>query len=597
MKLSSFFPLSKWVLTLLVVAIALNVYNTFSRLSYEALDFDAVHFYLPFAKQFLAEGLSFFHREESVHYGPLAYLYPALFGANPVIIKLANIVLSCLVVVMVYRIGSLLHSPAAGITAAFMYALSPSISELTPTVLTEPVYFFFTGLWLWAVTKIVVNGKRSLIPAAGIAFGLAILTRGTFIYFLGLVMLISLVLAMRESKQREAYSRLFWVHVIAAVFPIILILKNWIVFDYPFIATGAGNALYFGSHPLVYGYEMPYFGLGYDQGAVTHELDHLSIAGDRLLNGVALTVLADRHWDDLISAYWQKTMAFIFVTKAVLPDTLFNIRSLRIAEVVLSVIGLFSLRNRIMQWLIGGAIGYQIAVHVPVLYTHRYSVGALDLWLVLLSAIGVAQLLYYRRWSNTILKPVAVLVLILAAVGIGEWHRKHSAPLSPNILGVPHDDIWVKNKNDLVDLSTTNMTLLESGVYRLSDNNGSLMIPVRGVLKLNSSGNYVLSLAFSVTVPQRGDQCQGGRVSFKRLVDGGLSDALSIPFKINSENNVSQYHFGATLALALISDGELTLDVSCPKDAVVDIEKIWISEPHVAGVYRERYLQKVLKIK
>ena len=519
----------------------------------------------------------------------MAYVYPALFGAEQLAVKIANIVLSCVLVVLLYRIGQLLHSRLAGLLTAFLFASSPLFRDLIPRVLTEPLFLFLVGMWFWCMAEIIINKRYRLALLGGIAFGLAILTRGSLYYFVYAAIVVAVAMKLRTTgEQRRMWQSVLAMHLTALIFPLIFMVKNWLLFDYPFFATGTGNALYFGSHPLVNGYELPYYGLGYDEGAVTMEHDHLSVIGDRLLKGVALTMLGDRPWLDLLAAYTQKTGAFIFVSKAVLPDTLWNIRSLRIMEVALGVIGLLSIRPRLMQILVGGILAYQIVVHVPLLYTHRYSVGAIDLWLVLLAGIGLATLLKTRSLG----KIIAASLIIIMAVAIGELHRKYSKPLSPDITKVPHQVIWRQDGRSLAVIGNTGFIPTEPGKYRLSGVPNVLDIPVRGVHQLNMTGNYVLSLRMAVMAGKE-SHCKKFRVLYKRLVDTGFSDGQSLMLRIENNGEMYDYNIGATLPLALISDGDIRLSFECPSDTRVVIDNVVIAEPQVAGTYRQLYFSRL----
>lgn len=588
-KLLSFLPTQYGIHLLVGVAVGFNLLNVWASFSYERLDFDAVHFYLPYAEQFLREGLSFLATEKSVYYTPLSYLYPALLGADPLNIKLANIALSCLIVVLLYRTGSLLYSKAAGIFAAFLFALSPLISVWIPTVLTEPPYLFLLTVWLWSVSEIVVIGRKGLIPVAGIALGLAILARGTFIYYLYLIIIIFLIFWMIKPQQRELYRNLLYVHFLALLFPLLFIIKNWWLFDYPMFATGAGNALYFGSHPLTYGYVPTYFGLVYDDGSVLQGMaDRLSIAGDNFLKGVGFTMLAQREWADVLKSYFNKTMAFLFITKAELSDSIFNIRSLRIAEVILSAVGLFALRRPLIRWLFGGALLYQIIIHIPVNYEHRYSVGALDLWLIVFSAAGLAHLIADRRP----LKLAVLLMLMVTAIGYGEWHRSNSPPLMPNIMAVPHDVIWKREGNELAALQGDAVVSEGEGRYRLGGDYPAWYLPVRNVKEIYYGANYVLSLTLSVQDAGAEKSCRG-QVFYTRLDEAAFSESQSIFYRVPADGQRHSYHFGATLPLALTSEGDLRLSIYCPKGTMVKLEKVFISMPQVGSTYRQHYLDKI----
>jgi hypothetical protein len=183
--------------------------------------------------------------------------------------------------------------------------------------------------------------------------------------------------------------------------------------------------------------------------------------------------------------------------------------------VILSVVGMLALRPPLMRWLIGGALLYQIIIHIPVNYEHRYSVGALDLWLILFSAIGMAYFISNNRSDRPPLKRVAVLMLMFAAIGYGEWHRINSPPLMPNILAVPHDVIWKREGNDLAALRGAAIVSEGEGKYRLDGDHPALYLPVRDVKELYYGANYVLSFTLSVQDADNEKSCLG-QVFYKR---------------------------------------------------------------------------------
>lgn len=584
--------IQKLVYLCLFLLVLLNCYTVSKYLYVYELDFDAATYYLPYAKEFLNDGLKFFSLEKSLRYPPMAYVYPALLGAKQSTIIFANIALSCVITVLLYRIGQLIHSCQAGLCIALLFALSPIFHEFIPRVLTEPLFIFLVCVWFWCVAEIVVNQSRQfiLLFLGGIAFGLAILTRGSFYYFLILMIAATGVFMLRTNgDQRRIWKSLLLMHWIAMIFPLIFIGKNWFFFEYPFFATGMGNALYFGSHPLTGGYELPVFGLFFDDGGITMEHDHLSVTGDRLLKGVALTILSERFWTtDLFAAYMQKTGAFIFVSKIALPDTLWNIRSFRIMEVILGVIGLLSIRIRPIQLLISGIFIYQIAVHVPLLYVHRYSVGAIDVWLVILAGVGLATLLDPKNLKTLIM----ATLIILIAVAIGELHRKYSRPLSPRIDISPHQIIWHQDGNNLIPIGNVGFTPAGPGKYRLNGEPNSLDIPVRGVQQLNPFSNFILSLRLQVTSNPE-SKCQKFRVLFKRLADSNFTDSQSINLKIEETGKIQDYHVGASIPLKLNSDGDIRLVFECPFNTQIAIDSLSIAESQVALKYKQLYFNNL----
>jgi hypothetical protein len=579
---------SRFVYIALAIAVVVDCYTALQYFSSTQLDFDAETYYLPYARQLLNDGLQFFADEKSLRYPPMAYVYPALFGAKQLAVKAANVALSGLLVVLLFRVGQLVHSRLAGLLAAFLFALSPLLLELFPRVLTEPLFLFLVGVWFWCLAEIIINHNHRMAWLGGVAFGLAILTRGSFYYFLYVAIpAAGLMLLRSDGESRRVWQSVLATHLVALGFPFLFIVKNALLFDYPFFATGVGNALYLGSHPLVNGYDPIYYGLLFDVGSVTREHDHLSVIGDRLLKGVALVMLGERPWLDLLAAYTQKTGAFVFVSKVELTDTLWNIRSLRIAEVVFGIVGLLSIRTRAIQVLLGGIVAYQIAVHVPLLYTHRYSVAAIDMWLVLLSGIGLAALLQSRSLG----KICAVSLVTVMGIAIGELHRKYSLPLSPEIDKVPHDVIWRQDGRSLEPTGNMGFNLTEPGKYRLSGWPNSLDIPVRSGDKLFPAANYVLSLRLAVLAGKE-MRCKRFRVLYRKLSDTGFSDNQSVRLRIQNGGGMYDYNIGARLPLALVSDGDVRLSFECPSDTRIVIESITIAEPGVSATYRKLYFSR-----
>ncbi|MBF0825957.1 hypothetical protein IR166_30880, partial [Enterococcus faecalis] len=141
----------------------------------------------------------------------------------------------------------------------------------------------------------------------------------------------------------------------------------------PMVATGSGAALYFGSNPVLSGYEPPFFGLAHDEGTVVGGLGHLSMEGDKRLMAVAKTMLRDLPTGELLQMYVRKLGAVLFFSRAHLDRHVLNDRAWRIALVLLALLGVWGARRHPMGWMVAGAAAYQCAVHVPVLYNPRYS--------------------------------------------------------------------------------------------------------------------------------------------------------------------------------------------------------------------------------
>ena len=196
------------------------------------------------------------------------------------------------------------------------------------------------------------------------------------------------------------------------------------------------------------------------------------------------------------------------------------------------------------------------------------------------------------RRGGLLLKFAAVLMLMFAGIGYGEWHRINSPPLMPNILAVPHGVIWKREGNDLATLRGAAIVSEGEGRYRLDGDYPALYLPVRNVKELYYGANYVLSFTLSVQDAGVEKNCRG-QVFYKRLNDAEFSESRSIFYRIPADGQRHSYHFGATLPLALTSEGDLRLSVYCPKGTVVRLEKVFISIPQVGSTYRQRYLDKI----
>ena len=579
------------IVLLLLVAVIINIKSALSFFSNPLLP-DAVNSYLPYAQNLISDKLGFFLDPRSLRTVPMTYIYPALFGAKPEYIKVANVVLSCLIVLIMFRLGSLLHSPAAGILAALFYASSPLLADIKPAVLSEPPYFFFTALWLMSVVEIT-EGRKNFIPIAGIACGLMILTRGTYIYFLYATLAISLVMSMKGPRQTLG-RQLFAAHAIAFAFPLAVIIKNWIVFGYPNIAAGAGAALYFGSHPLTGGYEAPYYGLGYDIGAVVQGLDHLSIEGDKLLKSVGVFVLKQQTFSEIFSLYFQKAFAFLFSTKAVLPDSIWNHRSLRIIEVILTLIGLFHVRKPVLRWFMGGALLYQVLVHIPLLYNPRYSIGAIEIPLLLLAGVGLAGLL--ADWDTKhrpVLKTFGVFALMFVLVGAGELHRKYSQMLMPDILSVPHVQVGQWDKNQLAGLDGNGLISEGNGSFRTTEIHWTLDLPIPDLNLVSSNELFVYSINMGAQTKDFWKTCGEGLATFKTQDQPAFDVSQSRHFRIQSDGQAHYYHLTATYGLSQLypeKAGVLRIGGKCPRNSLIQLNSITLSMSRAGLVYRNNYL-------
>jgi 4-amino-4-deoxy-L-arabinose transferase-like glycosyltransferase len=137
-------------------------------------------------------------------------LYPAFVAAvwsvagegNHQAVRLVQIVLSALTAWFVFLIGRQFFGPMTGRLAAAMVWIYPSFIFFNVTILTETLYTFLLVAFLWLVARLVDSARLSVAIAAGLALGLACLTRSS-LWPLPLVLCPLLLLVLRAPMSRR----------------------------------------------------------------------------------------------------------------------------------------------------------------------------------------------------------------------------------------------------------------------------------------------------------------------------------------------------------------------------------------------------------
>ena len=527
----------------LAAILALHYVLLYPYLGKSGQEFDAIQTYLPMAKRLLADGLGYFANEQSIQMPPFAYGWPALFGGELGTVKLVNYAMSGVTLLFVFRTARLLHSEVAGLAAAALFVVCPTTRQFLATALSEGPYFLLTAAWIWSLTEYLTGGRRGFLAVAAVALGLATLTRGSLFYLLPV-----LVLLFAWKRERAAAIA----HLAALAFPVAFIVKNVVLFSFPFFATGSGNALYLGAHPVTGGYDPLYLGLLFDTGSVTQNPSPLLLESERLMAGIARMTVLDTPPLQLAALYAQKLGAFVFVSNMASDGDL-SMRLWRIAGLVLAAVGLAGVGSSMPRWVLGTTVAYLVAVHVPVLYTHRYSVGALDLWLALLAGIGIAELA--QRRDRTELGWVALAAATGFALGLWTWFGPEAR---------------------LEVFRARNALAWEIGNVR---GYGRIEIPVPQAPLLHPWSNFAL-------VVDMASGCDTLRLSYKREGDADFSPAAV--HRIQGDSRVHRYQFGATTPLRLNVAGRLRLEAPC----ALEIPRLAIYKPMAGEEMREKYLRR-----
>ncbi len=544
---------------------------------------DATHVYLPYARRLLTEGIGFLGAEQSVWTPFVAYGFPALLGANATAVMAVDLVLSSAVVVMVYAIAASAHSARAGLCAAWIYAVSPAVAQIVLNVSTEIPYLFLCALWLWAFTRLEDSQRRRYAWIAGVALALATNTRGSILPFVYASAAIAWLASLRSGPHRRTWTHLALVQGIAAGLVTLVIAKNWILFGLPQIATGGGNALYLGTHTLTGGYEPFHGGLFFDVGSVTHGT-HLSIEADRALGSAGRRMLEAQPLAQTAANYWRKLGAFLFYANVVLEDSLFTLRSWRIVLITLAAIALVRGWRHPVLLLAAAVTGYQVAVHLPVVYNPRYSEGSLELWLAVLGGCGAAVVSAWPR------RRLALLVVVLAlACYAGKTIRHLEGAVAPLRFSpmVPHRVAWE------MSVPAPDVPGAARGAV-LSAERSSLHIDVPDVEGFAGNATYGYRnffLILDLATPEGAARCAKGRVSFVPATFAGSEVPESYyPFRLDTGVAKQTFAFGIARAThtwkaPLNGAGTLTLSFDCEAGAAVRVDRVAIAE----ATYGEAY--------
>lgn len=409
---------------------------------------DAEHVYLPAAKALLDQGWVFLASAASYRVVPLGYAWPALWGADPFWIRLANCGLWAGCVFAAWRCATLLGGLRAGVVTVLLLAFHPELLKYFPTELTEPIFLFGLFGWLWTLAEWFVarNGSLALRVCSAAFLTITLLSRPVLqlLVPLGLLGVVAVAWHWRKSVQAQQQDtarlcrQIAWTLAFSLVIPALLVLKNGLLFGLWGLGTGSGTGLYLGTHPLFQGAEPAFLGFDYDVTdlafRVTGNADHLTIAGNRAASAAALAQLGNMSFTDGLAFFARKLWWWMAHHPAALVAHGGALRKVRLFEWLALAMCTFHmlwvwrrhgwvvLSHRIppsgcqrtlasahqatamgqcMVWLLlFGLGGLMLAQLLPILYNSRYSSTLLDPWLVLLTGFSVAYLLQPYQFST-----------------------------------------------------------------------------------------------------------------------------------------------------------------------------------------------------
>jgi hypothetical protein len=601
-------PVAGWLWEVLALScIAYWHVQTVSALP-KLLQLDSTNVYLPGARSLIEQGWAFFSTPESYHTAPLNFIWPALFSGELETIVTANLCLSVLILALVFYTGKLLCNRLAGLAGALLYAASPLIPPLFTSVLSEPLFLAGTMTWIFGTAHYVLRRPVGLYIAV-IGGCVTILTRPIWLPFI-LVSIPLLAWKWRTRRSEDAWRKLLLVHGCILVAGALYGLHNQLEFGFFGIATGGGTALYLGNHPLTHGIEPGRLMLDYDVQTtlIPWNGEHLSIEGDRVLRAIGWSMIWDRSFIEQIQWLLYKIGAVLFFVKGDFAPDLYSIRALRVFECLFAIYGTGFVRSDALRTWIAGAITIQVAQLAMLLYNLRYSIGSLELWLILLAGCGVARLLdgvRARIWSvpsgvrlgidfeksaHSGWPGIAVVILVVAGIGIAHWDRRLSPSLQPGVDRAPVRALLELEAPKANASQSRNVVRLPNGAFFVGGNEGLMAFDVPGPPHHELGFNQIWLLELTI-VPPPGETCRGGRISYESIEPRPDVPFTALPIEFKGDGLVHRYAISATYpfsALYPASAGILRLRPFCPMNTHVAVHRISLLESTAHTFYQSR---------
>ena len=538
----------------------------------EPVSFDGEQTYLRLAHRLLNEGFGFFSSPDSIVVAPLAYLWPALFSANEISVRWANIAAYAFAIGLVAYALRVAHSRAAAMVGAALLAASPTLHPFVANVLTEPLFIMLVGTWAAATAKASVSadGARGAIILGAIALAMASLVRPATFLFAPAMLGLAILWGWASPSRRGFAARLAAMFALAAIPVVLWMIRNQVSFGLPGIATGSGAALWLGVDPSVNGFDPVYFGMDYDTGGVARDISHLSIEGDRLLRGAARMELAGMPLGVLGELLVRKAGACLAMSPVELGHDLSMQRAWRVALLMCAFAGLAWGRRSLFAWIVVAWVAYMTAIHLPAMYHRRYSVGAIDVPLTLLAAMGIAEAARLP-WRRGVLS-----MAVMLAAGFVVIQTADRAPGSPLIDRVPSVLLW----------RADGKVQLELGAAATVD------LPF--LIDAKNANDYTTTrfrMAIAPTAPH--GSCNWMTIQYRYTGEASFDDNRKVRVPVQSDGRLRDVTVGTTQPLHVDRPGVMRLTFECNTSASLRVESIEVRAPRRAATFRRIWLDRI----
>ena len=383
-----------------------------------ALNGDAYWSYLPNANKLLLHPWTFLTTDPtSYHSAPLAFIWPAIWGADQLNIQLANCALFLISIILFWSFVRQAGGSLAAFLAGVILVEHPDIHDHAAQVLTEAPYFFGFSLALFAIGQAMANAASRRWWPGIMAVGLTItlLTRPVLQYILLVALGISLTTSV-FGKVTNGARAITVALAISLVLPAAFIVKNGVYFGVWGIASGSGSGLFYGVSPYRNGAEPVYSNFSYDADVIPHLVDPsipesaLSKRSNGLNQTAALEVIRQTQLTDNMAFLGAKLRMWLLTST---PELYINpkLRWIRLSEwlSILACVLLAGYRirhlplelpghglsNRQKGFLYAGLLTGALLMAVqlsPVLYNTRYASYFIEPWLIAASSISAGYI-------------------------------------------------------------------------------------------------------------------------------------------------------------------------------------------------------------
>lgn len=592
---------------------------------------DAENLYLPIARALLDQDWNIFFKPETYYAAPLAYLWPALWGADPTSIRIANMGLWVGCVWFMWR-SCLLLGGARAAAFAMVLMLSPELMRFFPSELTEPIYLFSLLGWMHALARILVGHERTrgVIAQAACMLTICLLSRPV-LQLIAPAMLLACLVGLVIARNRPAppvwqpYLPTIALSLsLGLIFPIMVIIKNGLIFGLWGLSSGAGIGLYLGMHPLFQGAEPAFLGFQYDINLTTMLANVTSaphsIAGDAIARGAAVWQLQSMPLADAATFFFRKLWWWLAHHPEQVEHMGSTLRKLRLFELSILIVACFVMARKLSrrrhatdsngitpeQWLLAAFMllmfSGMLAQLMPILYNSRYSATILDPWLIPLAAFGltyITQPISLRcnftntRWSiglegreaNSLWSSFFIFLLILAMTfSVFNLARKRERVAVDPIHMGPTQTIFEISDSNRIDMQ--NLERHGDREWIMTQSTAALLVKIHSSDIQNIGVSNILNALWDskIAVHTPSERCEKVETAYQ-LTSGTILQPTyykkSLTLKLRSDGRPQRIVTHANNELRPQEPGYLRLVFHCPAGSRIS----WFGTRFLASHY------------